>query len=260
MSEFVEFLKLIVSPGMFPYTVLLGLVVLYWLIVIVGALDIEVLEFLSGGADGALEGAGEGVEGAVEGAFEGLEGAAEGFEGAAEGFEGAAEGFEGAAEGVEAVGEGGGVVTGVLGFAGVGQVPLTIIFSVLILLMWLGALVLTAVLPSALGDTVPPLMLWVLCFACVFAVCFVLTSLLLRPFRGVFALKTTRGHRHLIGRVCRIKSGRVTRRFGQGELRVDDSFLLIAVRCDESILLTKGDEAVITGYDEDRDAYEVTKL
>jgi membrane protein implicated in regulation of membrane protease activity len=241
--------------------VLLGLVVLYWLIVIVGALDIEVLEFLSGSTDGL----GESVEGAAEGidgAFEGIEGAVEGIDGAAEGLEGAAEGVEGAAEGIDGAGEsaGQGVLSGVLGFAGVGQVPLTIILSVLILLMWLAALVMTTVLPAGVGDVLSPMFLWFICFGVVFALCFVATAFLLRPFRGVFALKTTRGHQFLVGRICRIKSGRVTPRYGQAELRVDDSFLLIAVRCPDDSALRKGDEAVITGYDTDRDVYEVTKL
>ena len=116
-----QFLHQIMALPTVVYTALLGIVFVYWLFVIVGALDIDMVGgdvegLAEGAAEGGFEGAAEGaMEGATEGAMEGsrgrhgrraegvMEGAAEGvMEGAAEGvMEGAAEGvMEGAAEGV----------------------------------------------------------------------------------------------------------------------------------------------------------------
>src|SRR5512139_3429048 len=87
-----ELLNLI---GTFPtviFTTLLALSVLYWLFVIIGAIDIDAL----GAASGAKEGALEGLAGAGKGAFEGVAGAGKGA------FEGVAGAGKGAFEGVAA--------------------------------------------------------------------------------------------------------------------------------------------------------------
>lgn len=100
-----QFLHVALSFPTVMFSVLLVLSLLYWLFVIVGAVDID----LFGSADGVAEGAAEGsVEGVKEGIVEGLkEGAMEGIkEGVLDGLkEGVAEGlkegiFEGIKEGV----------------------------------------------------------------------------------------------------------------------------------------------------------------
>lgn len=72
------------------FTVLLGLVILYWVLFLIGGLDLDVL----GGADGAAEGA---LEGAAEGALEGAAGGA--VEGAADGALDGVDRVDGAVEG-----------------------------------------------------------------------------------------------------------------------------------------------------------------
>lgn len=57
------------------FTILLGLVILYWLLFLIGSLDLDVLGGADGAAEGAIEGAAEGaIEGAAEGAVEGSTG------------------------------------------------------------------------------------------------------------------------------------------------------------------------------------------
>src|SRR5688572_32897034 len=80
-----DFLHLI---GTFPtviFTTLVALSLVYWLFVIIGAIDIDAL----GAASGAKEGAIEGLAGAGKGAFEGMAGAGKG---ALEGVVGAGKG------------------------------------------------------------------------------------------------------------------------------------------------------------------------
>ena len=72
-----EFLDIILSMPTLLFTVPLGLMLAYWVTVIVGGIDID---FLDGGADGAVEGALDGVmDGAVDGALDGvMDGAVDG--------------------------------------------------------------------------------------------------------------------------------------------------------------------------------------
>ena len=167
------FLETISSFPTVPWTVLLGVVVLYWLLVILGALDLDVLDGLGGGGE-ALEGAGDGV---AEGLAEGLgEGAAEGL---GEGLgEGAAEGLaDGAAEA-------GGGIADVVSALRLGSVPLTVVLSLTGVLAWilayLGARGLSPLMQGPLGH-------WALGSGILVAsgLCgLLLTSLILRPIVG----------------------------------------------------------------------------
>ncbi|MBT3376625.1 MAG: DUF1449 family protein [Lentisphaerae bacterium] len=218
-----ELFQTITSSGMFPYTVLLGLMVLYWVVVIIGAIDIGILDFFDFGDLGeAAEGAAEGVEAAGE-----------------------------AAEGMD------GVFSAILGFLSLGQVPVTVVLSLLILKLWFLALLMTLYLPASLRDVVPPLFLGAAGFVFAFIVSVMLTGLTARPLRRVFKRNPVRGHAHLVGQICKVKSSRVTEKFGQAELRVRNSFLLIEVRSKEEEELERGQEAVIVSYDHDRDVYHV---
>ncbi|MEL7370031.1 MAG: glycine zipper family protein, partial [Myxococcota bacterium] len=90
------FLQQIMAMPTVVFTALLGIVIVYWLFVVIGALDVDMIDVgadLDGIAEGAAEGAMEGAaEGAMEGATEGaMEGAAEG---ATEGIGGAVESAE----------------------------------------------------------------------------------------------------------------------------------------------------------------------
>jgi hypothetical protein len=108
------------------FTVMLIVIVLYWLMVIIGAIGVDVLN-VGEAAGGKIEGM---VGGAVEGKIEGVVGGA--VEGKIEGaVEGAVEAkVEGAADGIG--GEGGGFLA-MLGF---GKVPATVVISSLVLWSW----------------------------------------------------------------------------------------------------------------------------
>jgi hypothetical protein len=269
-----EFLQFIFDAAMFPYTALLLLMLLYWVVVMLGALDMEFLDGLFGAADGAVDGAVEGavegvVEGAVEGAVEGVvEGAVEGVvEGAAEGVvEGAVDGVvEGAAEGAEGALEGaaegaGSAFRAVLCFINLGQVPATLVLSVLTIFMWFEAYMIHRYAPVWLRDWLPLLAFPIAVFVVSFLVAYFLTGVSTRPLRRYFRHVTQHGHEHLIGSICKVRSRRVTPTIGRAELTVGDSFLTIDVRAPETEELTKRDEAVIVQYDKDSDTYELRKL
>ncbi len=275
-----EFLSLVIGFPTLLFTVPLGLSLVYWAFVIVGALDIDLFDSISGGgealegvdglAEGAAEGAAEGLaEGLAEGAAEGLaEGAAEGLaEGAAEGLaEGAAEGVaEGAAEGViesaadgavEAASEG--ALAFIANILRIGKVPITISLSLLFLIGWLmsgiGAVVLGSLLPlgGALG--------WLLqaglglgSLICSTA----LTSFLLRPLEGAFKMKTAMGASELCGKVATLTTNTIDATFGQANIYHDEADLNIHVRYAEPNELKKGAKLLLISYSPKSNAYEI---
>lgn len=258
------------------YTVLLVVALVYWIFVVLGALD---LDFLGGGhadADGALEGAAKGLaDGALEGATKGvtesaLEGAAKGLaEGALEGAtKGVAEGaIKGVVEGsAKAAGEtlanhaphapGVGMFT--LRF---GKAPVTVIFTLFVAFGWLvSALSMRSLAPRWEAWSLPGWALGVPVLAASMLVSFVLTKLAVRPLEPFFATHQATSRRDLVGRVCVISTGHVDRRFGQATLEDGGAGLILQVRCDAKGALRRGDRALIIAWDEDSAGFLVEPM
>ncbi|MDT8391325.1 MAG: DUF1449 family protein [Lentisphaeria bacterium] len=226
-----EFLHTIFSGPMLVYSVSLCLMLLYWLIILIGLIDIESLDAVFGFGD-ALEGAGEVAgEAAAESAGDALAGAAAP-----------------------------GPLEAVLGFIGIGTVPVTIVGSILIITMWFLAFCLYYFVSPVVTHLAPPLII-TLCFFLLSAFgSYFTTGLLTRPLRKVFTVVSTHAGYHLVGRTCKIRSSEVTEMFGEAELMVKDSFIIISVRCDEENNLKKGEEAVIIDYQKETHLYDVRKL
>ena len=129
-----EFLTTLVSFPTFMFTCALAMALLYWMVVIFGALDLDFLDTVLGldSMDAAFDGALESVEGVADGA---VEGAAESIDGA---LDAAADGAaEGAAEADTADGEHGGLLSGLLNAMGVRGVPITIVGTFVIFWAWI---------------------------------------------------------------------------------------------------------------------------
>lgn len=201
------------------FTVLVGLVVVYWLLFLVGTLDLDAL----GGADGAVEGAMDaGLDGAADGA---LDGAA-----------------EGAAEGA----------AGVLHALKLRSVPATVALSFFALIAWVTSYVLRGWLDSLL-----PTWLTVLAVLIVSVVVGVLgTSLAVRPFAKLFVDHRVTHLKDLVGRVVTITTGRVDERFGQARCDTADA-LILEVRARRGSALSCGDAALLIDYDPDHRTFMV---
>lgn len=228
------------------FTVLMGLVVLYWLLFLVGSLD---LDFLGGadGIDGALDGATEGaVEGAIEGATEGAAEAA--AEAAAEGA------AEAAAEGAaEASAEG---AVGLLHALKLRSVPVTISISFVVFFAW----ILSYISMRFLGPVLPELVVKLGTFVVAGVGGVFCASLAIRPFAKLFTDHGATRQAHLIGRVVTISTGRVDARFGQATCDTGAANLILEVRAkagSEGAKLKRGDQALIIDYDEDTRVFVV---
>ena len=208
------------------FTIGLGIALFYWVFVLIGALDIDVL---GGGHDlsGAAKGIGE-IVGAGKGGGEALK-----------------------------VGHGDGDVDGDGGFLdaiGLGTVPLTISLSIVLLTGWCGSLLLMTYGAGALSGLGRWLPLFVLPGVLIAAV--VVTSFAVRPLRKVFNVSEGKSNRDYIGHTCTITTGTVDPSFGQATLEDGGTVLQVAVRC-EAGKLARGDKALVIDFDERRQAYVV---
>jgi hypothetical protein len=228
--------ELVVASLQFPtvvFTIALGIVIVYWLFVLLGALDIDLL---GGDVDVDVSGAAKGVGDVLTG---GAKGGAEAFH---------AGGDAGGDLGGDADGDlDGGGLWHVLGL---GDVPVTISVSLITLLAWVGSLL--AMHALGIGGW---LTLVVLVVAVVVAL--PIAALLVRPLAPVFAVQEGKTNAEYVGCVCTITTGRVDDRFGQAMVEDGGTVLEIAVRCDRPGQLTRGDRALIIEFDRERQTYIV---
>jgi len=210
------------------FTIGLGIALVYWLFVLLGALDIDLLG--GGDASGAAKGLGDLVTGA----------------------KGAGEVIGGAKAGGEAVKLGGDGDGGVWNALGLGVVPITITVSVILLVGWIGSILLVEYATPAVGSWLPTVTLPVMLIAAV-----LLTSLLVRPLAPVFAIREGKSNRDYVGHTCAITTGHVDDGFGQATVEDGGTVLVIPVRCDRPGKLARGDKALIIDFDDARQAYVV---
>ncbi|MBI4820398.1 MAG: glycine zipper family protein [Deltaproteobacteria bacterium] len=251
-----DFLTLITSFPTVVYSVGLCAALIYWLFVIVGAADIELLD-----GDAAAHAIGHGAgEAAAHGAAHALgDGIAEA---AAHSSQAALEG--GGDAGVDAVAHGhaeaGGThLPGLLHALRLRQAPVTVVLSFIFLFGFIVSSLATSALPSFPG--ILDLVLDVAVFLGAFVAAVPLTSLAVRPFSGLFVVAEAVGKATLVGRTCLITSSRVDAKFGQAEVAPDaGAGVLVDVRSDKPNKLAKGDEALLVDYDPARDVFLVEPL
>lgn len=204
------------------FTIGLGIALVYWLFVMLGALDIDLLG--GGDASGAAKGIGDAVGGA-----------------------------KGAGEAVKPdVGDGDG---GVFKFLGLAGVPVTISVSVIFLLGWVLSLLAMHYGADALGTLggwLSPLVLLV-----VIVLGVPLAGLLVRPLAPMFEFKAGKSNQDYVGATCTITTGHVDDEFGQATIEDGGTVLVIPVRCDSKGALTRGARALVIEFDPARQAYVV---
>ena len=262
MSGFIE--GILAFPTVI-FTVLLGVALLYWMFVIVGGVDVDML----GGADGAMDGALDGaMDGALDGAMDGaMDGVADGvldgaMDGVADGaLDGVADGVaDGAAEGAAHAGEASGGFLELLSALGLRKAPVTVVFTLLVLWGWIISFATMfyggAWLAGLIGMTLASLV----AFAIACGAALPLASICVRPLAPIFESKPAAGREMLIGRSCTITTGRVDANFGQAEHKSAGESFLINVCCEKPNTLGRGDEALIINVDRARHVYLIEPL
>ncbi len=216
------------------YTVLLGVALVYWVFVMIGAAQVNLLG--DGAADAAIEGV---AKGALEGATKGM--------------------LEGAGEHLDGGDVPGGESAGIVASLKLRSAPATVVLSSILLFAWVFAILgMRALEPYAFGTTLVIAKLAVLVLAPLLAL--VPTSIVVRPLARFFTPPKATTHDALVGKLCRIRTGTVTERFGEATLEDGGASVVVRVRVESGEKLGRGDQAVIVGYDAERQEFTVAPM
>jgi hypothetical protein len=220
---------LIEAAQQFPtvvFTIGLGVCLIYWLFVLLGALDID----LFGHAD--VDGGGADVGGHDVGGHDVDIDAGHGHD----------------------IDADHGHSSSLWGGLGLSKVPITISISAIMLVCFGLSIAAMHYAPSVLGEAS-----WVQ--AAILPVTLIvgipLAGLVVRPLGGVFELKEGKSNQDYVGHTCTITTGHVDDGFGQATVEDGGTVLVIPVRCDKPGALKRTDKALIIDFDTDRHAYVV---
>jgi hypothetical protein len=86
------------------------------------------------------------------------------------------------------------------------------------------------------------------------------TSLAIRPLARVFTPVKATTHDALVGKICTVRTGTVTERFGEATLDDGGAGVVVRVRVESGEKLARGDQAVIVGYDPDKQEFTVAPM
>ncbi len=204
------------------FTIGLGIALVYWVFVLLGALDLDI------GADADAPDVGDVGGDAGDGG-------------------GDAGDTTDAAKGAVSTGS---IWSGL----GLSRVPITISISMILLVCWILSLLAVAYLPGVLGDAA-----WVeaAILPASLIVGMPIAGVLVRPLGRVFSMNEGKSNQDYVGHVCTITTGHVDENFGQGTVEDGGTVLVIPVRCDRIGSLRRNDKALIIDFDTDRQAYVV---
>jgi len=253
------FLAIVLGLPTVIFTVLMGFVALYWLLVMVGALDLDLFDLdldldLDVDVDPGLDGALEGASGAAD-ALDAVD-AVDVADVADVADAADAVDLADAADAADAA-EGAGAFAQFLAFLGFGRVPVMVLFSLFVL----AGFILSFLGSWAFGPFTGSALVLAVGSGSVLGVAFVgglLTAAAIsRPLSPLFRTGRSRERRSLIGELVELDTGRVDGGFGQGIVLVTDADLLVQIRCDHDNGLSRGDRALIVSFDAARDAFIV---
>jgi hypothetical protein len=225
--------ELVEASLQFPtvvFTIGLVIVLMYWVFVLLGALD---LDLFGGDVDIDVSGAAKGIGDLVTG---GAKGGAEALHADA-----------GAEAGADADAHGGGLWHGL----GLGDVPVTISVSLIVMLCWCGSLLAMHYVAGTAG--------WqrAIVLIATIVIALPIAALLVRPLAPVFAVREAKSNTDYVGHGCTVTTGSVGDRFGQATVEDGGTVLVIQVRCDAGAKLGRGDKALIIEFDRARQAYVI---
>lgn len=222
-----QFLTISTSFPVIVYTFLMAIVILYWLLAMLGALDIDMLD-----VDADVD-----VDVDVDADIN-----------AGSGFD-----VDGDAEGL----------SGLAGFMvkwGLNGVPFTVVMSVWIASAWLLCYLFTSVTLSLVSWGWLLTLLNTAWLVLALVLSLPLTAKLVKPMKSMFKSYTAAEKSSFVGKVCVVKSGHVTSDFGQAEYEDGGAGMLFDVRADVAYGIKKGDSVMLVSYDEAEGCYQIKKI
>lgn len=213
-------------------TILLGVIFLYWVFVILGALDIDL--FSSDAGHGGHHGGGDGHGGDGHGS-----------DGHAH-KSGTAESTGGASSFLHPF--------------GLRRVPFTISITLVILFAWTISLLCMYYLGPWIPHGMPLWLFGLIVLVASVLISMPLTALAITPLAPAFVVHSAMRARDLVGSTCSVTTGRVGHDFGQAKVTDNGAELVIPVRCDQENKISRHDKALVIDYDAARHAYLIEPL
>lgn len=238
-----DFLAASLSFPTVVFTVLLLIALAYWVLVIIGALGLDALDFdhdHAGGADvhaGDVGGHGDVHHGDVH----------HGDAHHGDAHHGHDHGH---------TGEGLGLLPTLLWVLKLNSVPMTIVLSSVLFWSWLTC---HLAMHHVVGYDAPR---WVeigLFFGAL-ALSLPLTSLAVRPIAPLFRSPPAQRRSALIGKIVDVDTSYVSDTFGLAKAEDGGAGLIVQIRSDATNGLKRGDRALVLSFDEAREVYEVTPI
>lgn len=215
------FLNNLASFPVVVYTFLMAIIICYWLLALLGAVDIEMFD-LNFDVDLDLE-----IDGDV-----GVDSHSTGLSG----------------------------VTGFMLKWGLTGVPVTVVVSILIAFSWLICYVVYSIIYPLIPLDIVKTIFGIVLLAMSFVFAIPLTSWIIRPLKKVFITHDAVKKSSLIGSECMVKTGSVTPSFGQATYDDGGAGMIFDVRAPEDEGIKKGDLVVLVEYNEDEGSYQIKKI
>ena len=141
-------------------------------------------------------------------------------------------------------------IEGALNFLGVGEVPIAIFGAFATITAWLASFAAMQFLPGTalvkVGVGIGAALLGLR-----------LGSWAVWPLRKVFATEAAPGRQAIVGKICTIRSLRVSEQAGSAEVEDGGAGFIAEVRCFRENELTRGSKAIVYDYDSKEGIYHV---
>jgi len=195
-----------------PFTILLGLVFVYWITVIIGALD---MDFLNIDVDADVD-----IDADAD------------------------------------VSASNGALMTALSFLNVGHVPFMVVFSILMLCLWIGSILANYYFNSSYSIITAMVIFMFNMIGAVF-----ITKLATTPLKKFFqSLNQEAKPVSLIGKLCTITIEADSERMGQAEVVIQDAHILVNVKTVDNKTIKKGQRAVIFDRSKDESYYLIEEF
>lgn len=243
-----EFLAVSLSFPTLVYSLPLVAAAIYWLTVLIGVADVDLL----GGADAldAAAGHADGVAEAITGKLDAASHAAAGHADAGDATTAKAHALDSAADD--------GALAALLSALRLRRAPVTVSLSILFLVAWLVTFFASRYLAPALP--LPEVVAGGLCAVLGLVVAWPLTAALTFPMGAIYGVRHGVRRADLVGRTVVVITSRVDANYGEGELADGGAGLLLQIRCAAPNSLAKGHEALLVAWESDREVYDVEPL
>lgn len=142
------------------------------------------------------------------------------------------------------------VLEGALNFLGVAGIPLTIFGGISAVFAWLTSFAADKFLPDS-----RPIDLAIFLGAGIIGLA--LGGVAVRPLRGLFNTPPAASRKHIVGKICTVRSLRVNEHSGTAEVHDGGAGFIAEIRCFRENDLTLGSKAIVYDYDHNNGIYYV---